>query len=288
VLVSLVASRISSNLSWYRNLLAIQLIRRGNLFVVLDDLDRLPLDRYRATLGLADRWRRNSFVFLTTSRICSLGDVNLGRRISMPPWGRDEGRTYLKLRFDSARKADEVISELESHRLLGRLRTPLHWRTVADAYEEARIFQVFSREITSPDAHNYTLLEHYIWVVLGGGAVSQHEAARKLGKLALKLIKTNRNTFTLEETGLPADYVNQRLSRLFAPADDKYAFVHNNYQVLLAGRYVGKHWLEAEAELRDDAAKSLIWTEVYDCARAFIPEANAELLRKRFELLSVP
>jgi len=169
-----------------------------------------------------------------------------------------------------------------------KLRTPMAWKCLADSYEQNKIHEMFHLEGSDTQSSSvaYSLLEHYVTLVLTGGTASAEGAVRRLGKLALKLIKSNRNTFSAEEQGLPPEYLLGSVATLFERRERRWAFAHANYQVLLAGMYVGQFWTEAEAELKDDDAKSLSFTAVYDCAMKHIPPAHLPSLQNRFRDLS--
>jgi hypothetical protein len=288
IVLNLVASRIESRWKPYRLLLAKRLIRGGKLLIIFDGLDYLTIDEHQGIIALTQTWQKNSFVYLFRDEAPSTRRLKDFQRIRMPAWKREEGRAYLAKRFGSPSCANEVIQELDSRRVSKRLQTPLHWKCFADAYEEERVFELFSLEHSGPQPSpvDDSILDHYVTAVMKSANLGSAEALRKLGRLSLRLIICNKNRFVPEDSGLAQDHLDMLKGRLLKKHEGEYAFIHNNYQVLLAGKYVGEFWSEAEEELKVESAKSLIWTAVFYCAKRFIGSADEPSLRKRFKILS--
>jgi len=290
-LLSMFVEQVSQNLANHHPIdprgQAKRMLKKGDLLLIIDDLDYLGKRGHRELEEFIGKWRKNSFVCIISEkpRYPFLEDF---QKVTMPQWLENDAKEYILRRIQESGKRKELIDHLEELKTLKQPLTPWQVKFLVDAYLEGCIFKLI--ELGSMEnEREYKILDGYLRIVLENSGLEPLEAIRaikELGGLALRLLKQGKSSFIPEKAGVNKSLVRSLTPKIFQQQANAFTFVHGNYQVVLASRYLGEFWSEANADLKDSEARTLIWGAVYSCTLQFIPESQKEDLRATFQRLS--
>jgi len=261
-----------------------RMIKRGSLFLIIDDLDYLGRQGHNELEKFIGRWEKNSFLCIISEkpRYPFLEDFE---KITMPDWQEKDAIAYIQRCIKDGVKRTELIEHLKELGTLKQPLTPWQVKFLVDAYIEGRIFKLIELR-SMEDEREYKILDGYLRIVIENSGMKPFEVIRDLGGLALKLLKQGQSSFIPEKAGVKESLVRSFTPKLFQQQANAFTFVHGNYQVFLASRYLGESWSEAKADLKDSEARTLIWKAVYTCTLQFIPDSQKEDLHATFQRLS--
>jgi hypothetical protein len=253
--VSEISNSIRTKKGWLSWIASAMWLRYGTLLVILDDLDCLDTQRLRKLEQFIKKYDRHSFLCISSSKPKD-EFWDQFECIELTNWRTTEAESYIYQRLSDRTVAKNLIAHLRQLRSIDQRFSALEWSQIVDAYVDKRTFELFHpSNISRQDT--YSIWNNYVEIALKNKGVDWKDCVGKIGKIALTLLKEGRTNFRPSEVEVNADYLMTLIPAVLGKSDDHLYFSGDQYQVLVAGRYLALYWKEAEQELADD--RSGIW-----------------------------
>jgi len=260
----LIAKCIKSKLTIVQRQIARKLLTSGNLLLFLDDLDSLSKAQREVVQRFALERKETSFVFLVSEGKAWEKEFPHGHSFPLQPWSRERALRYLERCLEDSKKVEQVLSGVGS--VLGSEEPPLVWASIAKMASNPNFEHWFAAKVEAAATEvGDQILQTYISIIIG----QRQNALKQLGAVALTLLTENRTNFAAEETGFSSTELDQWVDRLLKKRDGRYEFLHINYQLVLASKYIGRYFGEAREKLGAQQMQAFVWTTVIRSAIEF-------------------
>ena len=279
-----ISKNVKTGRSWLSRIASQSWLRSGSLLLILDDLDYLDARRFSKLEQFINDYNRHSFLCISSFKPKS-NFWNQFDHVELTEWRTAEAETFIYQRLKDRVDADNLVTHLRQMRSMDLKYSALEWSQIIDIYVDRRMFELFHPSKVSK-RDDYWIWNDYLEIASQSSGIDWADCVRKVGKVALRLLKQSRSSFTPSEAEVDPDYLLALIPKMLGRSGDHLYFSGDKYQILLAGRYLSLYWEEAKEELQDDSAGNLVWTAVYNSACSFLKENEVEALRQTFANLA--
>jgi hypothetical protein len=291
--VDQVAQNVASSYPGNARALARRMLNNGSLLMFIDDLDYLDRQGHGEIEEFIRKAKRNSFACIMREKPPYPFLDGFTKLINLRRWEWDSDTVgkYINNRTSDPNwmngDGKDLIAHLEDLRILRHPLTPWQAAFLVDRYRDGTLFKFLELSDSEHSREfDYEWLDKYMDVILNGPGIERSKGIKILGRLALKSIELGLNNFTPEQAEVEQSLLSSLTPKLFLQQGNEFSFIHGNYQIFLAGRYIAEFWPEAKTLFQEAAARTLIWKPVFTCARRFMPENQIDDLEETFRKLA--